>query len=72
MEASKNVRIAWLGLALIVAGTIPALWAVGHLSEGLAEVPRHWWSTLAVLPIMLGIIMTAVGLFGLSRSSLRS
>jgi hypothetical protein len=72
VEASKNVRIAWLGLALIVAGTIPALWAVGQLSDGLAEVPHHWWSTVAIVPIALGILTTAAGLFGLSRSSPRS
>jgi len=64
----KRLRFAWLGLALIVAGTVAALWAVGELPDGLAELPRHWWSTLAALPIALGVVTTAVALTRLSRS----
>lgn len=67
MRDWKDARFAWVGLALIVFGVIPALWATGELSDGLVELPRHWWSTIAALPIALGIMMTAVGLLRLSR-----
>ena len=71
MAGWRDVRLAWLGLALIVVGTIPALWAVGELSDGLVELPRHWWSTIAALPIAVGVVTTAAGLTRLSRSSPR-
>jgi MFS superfamily sulfate permease-like transporter len=71
MEQRHDVQMAWLGFALVVAGTIAALWAVGNLNGGLAEVPHHWWSTLATIPIILGVATTAAGLVRLSRASAR-
>src|SRR5262249_38760415 len=71
VESRKDGRIAWVGLALIVVGTVAALWAVGQLADGVAELPRHWWSTLAALPMALGIVITAAGLAKLSRSPSR-
>jgi len=68
VRGQSAVRYAWLGLAAIVVGMIPALWAVGNLSDGLAELPRHWWSTVAALPIALGVVTTAIALTKLSRS----
>ena len=70
MRGSKEIRSAWLGLALTAVGAITALWAAGELSDGLIELPRHWWSTLATLPVAIGIVATAVSLMRLSRTSL--
>jgi hypothetical protein len=68
LRGSREIRFAWLGLALIAVGAITALWAAGELSGGLVELPRHWWSTLATLPITVGIVVTAVSLTRLARS----
>lgn len=54
MTGSRSTTLAWVGLTVIVAGTIPAVWAAGELASGLAELPRHWWSTLATLPVGVG------------------
>jgi hypothetical protein len=59
--------LAWTGFVLVVAGLFPAAWAIGELAEGVIEVPRHWWSTLSVLPLVAGLFMTAAGLVGLGR-----
>lgn len=59
--------LAWLGLALTIAGVIPALWAAGELSEGLVALPRHWWSALATLPLALGIVLTTAALLRAQR-----
>jgi len=58
---------AWLGLALMVAGVIPALWAAGELSQGLIELPRHWWSALATMPLGLGMVLTTAALLRARR-----
>lgn len=68
MPDHNVVRYAWLGLAIIIVGAITALWAVGNLTDGLTELPRHWWSTLAALPIVLGVATTATALTRLAQS----
>ncbi|MGH9222575.1 MAG: hypothetical protein ACRD2W_01960 [Acidimicrobiales bacterium] len=39
---------------LVAAGVAGLLWAVPHLEEGITEVPSHWWSMLAALPLVVG------------------
>lgn len=58
----RTTSVAWLGLALIAAGVIPALWAAGELMGGMLEIPRHWWSGLAMVPLLIGVAFTAFGL----------
>jgi hypothetical protein len=68
MTRSKGTTLAWVGLTIIVAGTIPALWAAGELAGGLTELLRHWWSTVATLPLGVGILTTMAGLVKVSRT----
>ena len=66
----KNTEtVAWLGLALIAVGVLPALWAAGELTGGSTELLRHWWSGIAIVPLVLGIAVTAIGIARLSRGT---
>ena len=59
---NRTTSVAWLGLVLIAAGVIPALWAAGELMGGILEIPHHWWSGLAMVPLLIGVAITAFGL----------
>jgi hypothetical protein len=63
----RSTRVAWLGLMLIATGLLPALWAASEVAGGLIDVSRHWWSTLAIAPIAVGVAMTAIGLARANR-----
>jgi hypothetical protein len=51
-----------IGLAFIVLGVIGAVWSSTELTSGFAEIPQHWWSTLASLPLLVGAILVVLGL----------
>jgi uncharacterized membrane protein YeaQ/YmgE (transglycosylase-associated protein family) len=57
-----------VGLALMVLGVIGALWSSTELTSGFAEIPQHWWSTLATLPLILGAIVLVLGLSRRART----
>lgn len=67
MTPSGGIATAWFGLVLILGGLGSSTWAMGQLAEGVREIPQHWWSSLAVLPLLAGIAVTAVGLFRARR-----
>jgi len=46
-----------MGTLLVVVGAINTTWAAGELSEGIGEIPRHWWSSLATLPLIAGVAL---------------
>lgn len=43
-----------LATSLIATGIAGAAWSSTQLAEGIIEIPRHWWSTVATLPIVAG------------------
>ena len=49
-----------LAVVLIVAGILGGAWATPRLQEGWVEIPGHWWSTLAVLPAVVGAGLAAL------------
>ena len=49
-----------LAVVLIVAGILGGAWATPRLQEGWVEIPGHWWSTLAVLPAVVGTGLAAL------------
>jgi hypothetical protein len=55
-------RLLMVGVALLVLGAVTTTWAVTELSNGLIELPMHWWSTAAALPLALGVLLTGWGL----------
>lgn len=63
----RTAGIAWLGLILIATGMLPALWAAAELTGGVLDMPRHWWSTLATVPFVVGVAITAIGVARLNR-----
>lgn len=63
----RTAGIAWFGLMLIATGTLPALWAAAEVTGGALDVPRHWWSSLAIAPLVIGIGVTAIGIARLNR-----
>jgi hypothetical protein len=46
-----------IGLALMVLGIMGAVWSSIELTYGFVEIPRHWWSTLATAPLLIGAII---------------
>jgi hypothetical protein len=50
------------GSGLLLLGVIGMAYATAELSAGVAEIPEHWWSTLASAPLVAGIILAAVAL----------
>lgn len=52
-------RLALAGV-LVVAGIVGGAWATPRLQDGWVEIPGHWWSTLAVLPAVVGVGLAAL------------
>ena len=72
MRAAKEDwmhRLLIVGIALVVVGAVTTTWAVTELSNGLLEIPMHWWSTAAALPLALGVLLTAWGMRQRLRTS---
>ncbi len=46
-----------IGVALIGLGLAGATWSASELSNGLRELPQHWWSTAAVAPALAGLAL---------------
>lgn len=60
-ERKDHVRyLGVVGLGLIALGLGGVWWAVPRLAHGLVEIPQHWWSTLAVLPLIAGTALAVV------------
>lgn len=51
-----------IGVALMVSGAIGAVWSATELTNGLVEIPQHWWSGLATLPLLVGAVLMLLGL----------
>jgi hypothetical protein len=50
-------KVQILGAVLVVVGLTGLIWSVTHLSGGIADLPGHWWSTLALLPLVVGVTL---------------
>jgi hypothetical protein len=58
LRVEKAVRkLVLVGTLLVVVGALATAWASGELGGGIAEIPRHWWSTLATLPLLAGVAL---------------
>jgi hypothetical protein len=44
-----------VSLLLSIAGAIGVAWSAGQLTNGLVEIPGHWWSSLMVAPGFVGV-----------------
>lgn len=54
----KLVRVAGgVAAALMVVGIGTTWWATTELADGLRELPSHWWSGLAMAPLLLGLAL---------------
>lgn len=70
ITAVRNVRLT--AAALVVLGVLGGFWATPRLSDGPREIPGHWWSTLAVLPAVIGLgLAVAAWIHAGSRRSKR-
>ena len=59
-EEGYDARMILLGAVLMTVGALGGMWSAGELTDGIAEIPRHWWSTLAIVPLVAGIVVLAV------------
>jgi hypothetical protein len=48
---------ALLGMLLVGVGVAGALWSASELTNGLRDVHEHWWSTAAVAPGVVGLLL---------------
>ena len=61
LERTDGMRYQLVaGLGLVVLGVAGGFWVTPQLAHGIVELPQHWWSTLAVLPGVLGLGLAAV------------
>jgi hypothetical protein len=61
-------RVLAFAIVSVVLGAAGLGWAVSELQDGLTEVPQHWWSTLATLPLLLGVGILCLAGLGRARS----
>ena len=61
LERTDGMRYQLVaGLGLVVLGVAGGFWVTPQLAHGIVELPQHWWSTLAVLPAVAGIVLLGV------------
>jgi hypothetical protein len=53
---------------LCAVGIVATVLATRALQDGLAELPRHWWSAPAPLPLAAAAVLLAVGEHASRRS----
>lgn len=74
-DVERAVRRAGLGAlsgaALLLAGAAGVWWSQANLSEGIGEIPRHWWSTAACLPLAAAALLAAWSSAGRLRNRRR-
>lgn len=46
-----------LAVCSALLGSVTLAWAATSLNDGLAEVPHHWWSVAAALPLALAVTL---------------
>jgi hypothetical protein len=49
-----------VSVALIVVGVIATALAAGQLAGGWTEIPHHWWSNAAAVPLGAGVVPAVV------------
>lgn len=54
----RSLRV--IAVALAALGLGGAAWVTPQLAHGVGEIPMHWWSSLAVLPLGVGIVLAVV------------
>ncbi len=64
-------RTLVVSVGLLALGLVGVIWATGELEDGLVEVPRHWWSAAAAVPLIAGIALSAFALRERARPTAR-
>lgn len=71
-RAVRRVGLGALsGAALLLAGAAGVWWSQANLSEGIGEIPRHWWSAAACLPLAAAALLAAWSSAGRLRNRRR-
>jgi hypothetical protein len=63
--SERRDLVRWLPIlatTCIALGLVGAIKVVPDLQDGWVEVPGHWWSTLAVLPGVIGVGLAVVAI----------
>jgi hypothetical protein len=68
VSQQRAVAWGWLGLVLMVIGAASSIWSAAELTRGAAEILEHWWSTVAMVPLVAGVVMTSTSLARLKRT----
>jgi hypothetical protein len=68
--SERRDLVRWLPLlaaACIALGLTGAILVIPDLQDGWVEIPGHWWSTLAVVPALVGVGLAVIAV-GARRS----
>lgn len=61
--SERRDLVRWLPIiaaAAILLGLVGAIQVIPDLQDGWVEIPGHWWSTLAVLPGLIGLGLAVI------------
>jgi hypothetical protein len=59
-EAAMRRTLVILSAVMAALGAVGLAWSTPRLTGGIAEVPGHWWSTLAVSPLPLAAVLAVL------------
>ena len=65
---TSRVWMRIVAAGLCAAGIVATALATRGLQDGLGELPRHWWSAPAPLPLVAAAVLLAVGEHARRRS----
>lgn len=60
MRSRTTTTLLTIGAMLTCTGLVLVAWASTELTHGILEVPAHWWSALAVTPLVAGLALITV------------
>jgi len=72
--SERRDLVRWLPIlaaACIALGLAGAILVIPDLQDGWVEIPGHWWSTLAVVPALVGVGFAVIAV-GSRRSRRRT
>jgi hypothetical protein len=67
----SRVWMRAVAAGLCAVGVVTTALAITDLQGGLVELPRHWWSAPALLPLAAAAVLLAVGEHASRRSHQR-
>ncbi len=62
MRSRTTTTLLMIGAISTGAGVVLITWASTELTDGIIEVPGHWWSAMAAAPLVAGLALITVAM----------